>query len=268
MRGGTNRLNTSFYINFPNNSNKLDNSKQKIMSHRACNLLRIKLKINIKTNYSKEDKLDSIPKPFPISLDFSRVITRLCKGVTDWTGRQGKPEQNEPQESRDYHRERNLSLKETNWYEQVALYLVASRSKIGKTRLLRLGEIAVFRDLGRRRSEFAARVGKNPKAATVTHFCMDAQRGSRRSSGTRRRRGRKETEGRGREDGWPNWMEGDWNARNKFQPTNRDEREREREGDLIKDALPLHLWSWMEAESNLHTLSSIFLSLIISRSDG
>lgn len=114
MRGGTNRLNTSFYINFPNNSNKLDNSKQKIMSHRACNLLRIKLKINIKTNYSKEDKLDSIPKPFPISLDFSRVITRLCKGITDWTGRQGKPEQNEPQESRDYHRERNLSLSQRN----------------------------------------------------------------------------------------------------------------------------------------------------------
>lgn len=39
-----------------------------------------------------------------------------------------------------------------------------------------MGEIAVFRDLGRRRSEFAARVGKNPKAATVTRFCMDAQR--------------------------------------------------------------------------------------------
>lgn len=47
--------------------------------------------------------------------------------------------------------------------------------------MLRLGEIAVFRDLGRRRSEFAARVGKNPKAATVTHFCMDAQRGSESS---------------------------------------------------------------------------------------
>ena len=41
--------------------------------------------------------------------------------------------------------------------------------------------IAVFRDLGRRRSEFAARVGKNPKAATVTRFCMDAQRGSEAS---------------------------------------------------------------------------------------
>lgn len=73
-----------------------------------------------------------------------------------------------------------------------------------------MGEIAVFRDLGRRRSEFAARVGKNPKAATVTRFCMDAQRGSESSVvWNEEEKGEKGDGGRGREDGWPNWMEGD-----------------------------------------------------------
>ena len=117
-------------------------------------------------------------------------------------------------ESRDYHRERNLSLslslKETNWYEQVdavypAFVEIENRRGEEKTRLSHLGEkgIAVFfPDLGRGRLEFAPRNLENIQR-TVTH--SHVQRGGRGGmSRLEERRG-----GKRREKGWPNWMEGD-----------------------------------------------------------
>lgn len=203
------------------------------MSHRACNLLRIKLKINIKTNYSKEDKLDSIPKPFPISLDFSRVITRLCKGITDWTGRQGKPEQNEPQESRDYHRERNLSLSQRNKLVRTG-GAISSRIEIEnrKNEVVTLGWDRRFSRSRPSPIRICGTSWKKSKGGNCNALLHGRAKGERvvgrlergGEGGERRREGEE-----GRTDGQTGWREIETHGINFSQRTGTRGREKERE---------------------------------------